>query len=94
MIVADEGEKPIRLLEKVEKPIPRPPTPTIDAPTKVNNIIIVTVIIIINLKSQEEEEQELAIILLQRVIRGRAIQNKVMDESSIHHIIMNEEQSY
>ena len=44
MIVADEGEKPIRLLEKVEKPIPRPPTPTIDAPTKVNNIIIVIVI--------------------------------------------------
>lgn len=68
----DKGEKPIRLLEKVEKPIPRPPTPTIDAPTK------------------EEEEQELAIILLQRVIRGRAIQNKMIEGKEMRSDMIEE----
>ena len=35
IFLADEGKKPLRLLEKVEKPIPRPPTPTIEAPSEV-----------------------------------------------------------
>ena len=35
IFLADEGHKPLRLLEKVEKPIPRPPTPTIEAPSEV-----------------------------------------------------------
>eukprot|EP00731_Ephydatia_muelleri_P012277 Em0006g1171a len=53
--------KPLRFLEKVEKPVPRPPTPTVDAPTA------------------ESEEVELAVILLQRVLRGRAIQTKMFE---------------
>ena len=32
LILNPEPPKPLLLLEKVEKPIPRPPTPTIDAP--------------------------------------------------------------
>ena len=54
-----EPPKPVRFLERVEKPVPRPPTPTVPA------------------TSEEEEREELAVILLQRVLRGRAVQNKV-----------------
>lgn len=54
-----EEEKPLRLLKKVEQPVPRPPTPTITKP------------------EVDVEEKELALILIQRVIRGRAIQAKV-----------------
>ena len=34
---------------------------------------------------QEEEERELAVIFLQQVIRGRAIQNMVSDQSHTKH---------
>jgi len=34
----DTTPKPLRLLEKVEKPIPRPPTPTVPIPDEVYNI--------------------------------------------------------
>ena len=51
--------KPLRYLERVEKPFSRPPTPCVTSP------------------SEAEEEKELAVVLLQRVVRGRAIQNKV-----------------
>ena len=51
--------KPLRLLQKVEKPVPRPPTPTCPAPPP------------------GIEEREQALILLQRVIRGRSRQAKV-----------------
>ena len=54
-----EPPKSLRFLQKIEKPIPRPPTPAVDVP------------------SEEEEERELAVIFLQQVIRGRAIQNMV-----------------
>jgi len=50
-------EKPLRYLEKIEKPIPRPATPSVSIP------------------DEDEEENELALILLQKVIRGRAVQN-------------------
>ncbi|XP_002131776.2 cilia- and flagella-associated protein 91-like [Ciona intestinalis] len=56
-----EQLKPLRFLQKVEKPIPRPPTPTVEVP------------------SQETEETELASILLQKVIRGRAVQNMMYE---------------
>ncbi|XP_067029644.1 cilia- and flagella-associated protein 91-like [Acropora muricata] len=56
-----EIQKPLRFLVKVEKPIPRPPTPSVEVP------------------SQFEEEEELAIIFLQKVIRGRAIQNMMFE---------------
>lgn len=35
----EKGElepKPLRFLQKIEKPIPRPPTPTVDVPSEVN----------------------------------------------------------
>ncbi len=54
-----ESPKPLRFLERIEKPVPRPPTPIVPCP------------------SPGSEEEELAIVLLQRVIRGRAIQTKV-----------------
>uniref|UniRef100_H2YHN4 Cilia- and flagella-associated protein 91 n=1 Tax=Ciona savignyi TaxID=51511 RepID=H2YHN4_CIOSA len=56
-----EPPKPLRFLQKVEKPIPRPPTPTVDVPPP------------------ETEQAELAAILLQKVIRGRAVQNKMYE---------------
>jgi len=55
----EEPPKPLRFLQKIEKPIPRPPTPSVPG------------------TSQEEEDKELAIIHLQQIIRGRAIQNMV-----------------
>lgn len=59
MLSLEKVSKPLRLLERVEVPIPRPPTPTADHP------------------DLEEEKKELAIILLQQILRGRAIQTKV-----------------
>lgn len=56
-----EVDRPLKFLVKVEKPIPRPPTPSVEVP------------------SQFEEEEELAIIFLQKVIRGRAIQNMMFE---------------
>ncbi|KFQ36607.1 Protein MAATS1, partial [Mesitornis unicolor] len=57
-----EPKKPLRFLEKIEKPVPRPPTPILENP------------------SIEEEETELAVICLQRLLRGRAIQNMMFEE--------------
>ncbi|XP_071616580.1 cilia- and flagella-associated protein 91 [Heliangelus exortis] len=56
-----EPKKPLRYLEKVEKPIPRPPTPYLEKPLS------------------GEEETELAVILLQKLLRGRAIQNMMFE---------------
>ena len=52
-------EKPLRFLKLIEKPLPRPPTPEIEA------------------NDADEEERDLAIIYLQKIIRGKAIQNMV-----------------
>ncbi|GAB0177609.1 cilia- and flagella-associated protein 91 [Grus japonensis] len=57
-----EPKKPFRFLEKVEKPVPRPPTPILEKP------------------AIEEEEAELAVICLQKLLRGRAIQNMMFQE--------------
>ncbi|XP_010173412.2 cilia- and flagella-associated protein 91, partial [Antrostomus carolinensis] len=59
---AKEPKKPLRVLEKVEKLVPRPPTPILEKP------------------SLEEEETELAVICLQKLLRGRAIQNMMFEE--------------
>ncbi|KFP90992.1 Protein MAATS1, partial [Apaloderma vittatum] len=56
-----EPKKPLRFLKKVEKPVPRPPTPTLEKP------------------SIEEEEREMAVICLQKLLRGRAIQNMMFE---------------
>ncbi|NWR57537.1 CFA91 protein, partial [Bucorvus abyssinicus] len=57
-----ELKKPLRFLEKLEKPVPQPPTPILEKP------------------SIEEEETELAVISLQKLLRGRAIQNMMYEE--------------
>ncbi|CAF1563131.1 unnamed protein product, partial [Didymodactylos carnosus] len=54
-----EEPKPLRFLVKVEKPLPRPPTPGVDVP------------------DLDNEEREVGLIYLQKIIRGRAIQNMV-----------------
>ncbi|KGL75152.1 Protein MAATS1, partial [Tinamus guttatus] len=56
-----EPKKPLRFLEKIEKPVPQPPTPTLEKP------------------AIEEEETELAVICLQKLLRGRAIQNMMFE---------------
>ncbi|NXI67866.1 CFA91 protein, partial [Anseranas semipalmata] len=58
----EEPKKPLRFLEKIEKPVPRPPTPILEKP------------------SVKEEETELAVICLQKLLRGRAIQNMMFEE--------------
>ncbi|XP_063207931.1 cilia- and flagella-associated protein 91 isoform X3 [Chroicocephalus ridibundus] len=65
-----EPKRPLRFLEKVEKPVPRPPTPILEKP------------------SIDEEETELAVICLQKLIRGRAIQNML---SSVENHLAKEE---
>ena len=59
LLLGQEPPKPLRFLERVEKVVPRPPTPTVQCPPA----------------GLEETEQ--AVVLLQRIIRGRAVQNKV-----------------
>ncbi|XP_074856668.1 cilia- and flagella-associated protein 91 isoform X2 [Carettochelys insculpta] len=56
-----EPKKPLRFLQKITKPVPRPLTPTLLSP------------------SPREEELELAVIFLQKLIRGRAIQNMMFE---------------
>ncbi|XP_056321628.1 cilia- and flagella-associated protein 91 [Danio aesculapii] len=55
-------KKPLRFLFKREKPVPRPPTPTVEKPP------------------EGDEERELAIIFLQKLLRGRSTQNKMFEE--------------
>ncbi|XP_053561762.1 cilia- and flagella-associated protein 91 [Bombina bombina] len=54
-------EKPLRFLEKIEKPPPRPVTPKVEEPP------------------EGDEDRELAVIFLQKLIRGRAIQNMMFE---------------
>nr|XP_056704341.1 cilia- and flagella-associated protein 91 [Euleptes europaea] len=56
-----EPKKPLRFLQKISKMVGRPPTPTLDVPSLI------------------EEERELAVITLQRLIRGRAVQNMMFE---------------
>ncbi|XP_076858726.1 cilia- and flagella-associated protein 91 [Brachyhypopomus gauderio] len=79
-----EEEKPLRFLYKKEKPVPRPPTPVVDAPP------------------EGEEEKELAVIYLQKLLRGRCIQIQMLEgrakrldliqELRTTHALLREEQ--
>ena len=42
-----EPHKPLRFLEKVEKPIPRPPTPSVQVPSQVTSFGVLTFICIL-----------------------------------------------
>ncbi|XP_067896047.1 cilia- and flagella-associated protein 91 isoform X2 [Heterodontus francisci] len=57
----EKPKKPLRFLFKIIKPIPRPPTPTVEPPP------------------EGEEEKYLSIIYLQKLIRGRTIQNMMFE---------------
>ncbi|NWS70903.1 CFA91 protein, partial [Crotophaga sulcirostris] len=62
---AKEPKKPRRVCEKVEKPVLRSPTPVLEKPSIFFFL--------------EEEEKELAVICLQKLLRGRAIQNMMSE---------------
>jgi len=56
-----EVKPPPRFLQKVVRPPPRPPTPSVEVP------------------SEEEEKRDLAVIFLQQLLRGRAVQNMMQE---------------
>ncbi|KAM8977766.1 cilia- and flagella-associated protein 91 [Pelodytes ibericus] len=56
-----ESEKPLRFLQKIEKPAPRPATPKVEPPP------------------EGDEERELAVVVVQKLLRGRAIQNMMFE---------------
>ncbi|XP_075053579.1 cilia- and flagella-associated protein 91 isoform X2 [Mixophyes fleayi] len=58
---SQQSEKPLRFLQKIEKPVPRPATPRVQGP------------------EEGDEERELAVIFLQKLIRGRAVQNMMFE---------------
>ncbi|XP_031954355.1 cilia- and flagella-associated protein 91 isoform X1 [Corvus moneduloides] len=58
---AKEPKKPPPVFEKVETPVPKPPTLILEKP------------------STEEEEIDLAVICLQKLLRGRALQNMMFE---------------
>ncbi|XP_063250121.1 cilia- and flagella-associated protein 91 [Prinia subflava] len=58
---AKEPKKPPPVCEKVESPVPKPPTLILEKP------------------SIEEEEIDLAVICLQKLLRGRALQNRMFE---------------
>lgn len=71
---------------KKEKPVPRPESPRVDEPAEVSRDSeraqpIVesrcSLVIYVSVSSQGEEERELAVIHLQKLLRGRSIQYKV-----------------
>ncbi|KAF7658881.1 hypothetical protein LDENG_00005610 [Lucifuga dentata] len=55
-------KRPLRFLVKIEKPVPRPTTPTVKEPL------------------EGEEERELAVIYLQKLLRGRSIQYQMFKD--------------
>ncbi|KAG7330867.1 hypothetical protein KOW79_004836 [Hemibagrus wyckioides] len=67
-----EEKKPLRFLYRVEKPVPRPPTPTVDVPP------------------EGDEEKELAVIFLQKLLRGRSIQNQMLEGLEKHQELIQE----
>lgn len=56
-----EEAKPLRFLQRIERPVPRPPTPECDT------------------LDEAEENRQLAVIFIQQIIRGRAIQNNMFE---------------
>ncbi|KAG7330868.1 hypothetical protein KOW79_004837 [Hemibagrus wyckioides] len=67
-----EEKKPLHFLYRVEKPVPRPPTPTVDVPP------------------EGDEEKELAVIFLQKLLRGRSIQNQMLEGLEKHQELIQE----
>ncbi|XP_027018388.2 cilia- and flagella-associated protein 91-like isoform X1 [Tachysurus fulvidraco] len=67
-----EEKKPLRFLYRVEKPVPRPPTPEVDVPP------------------EGHEEKELAVIFLQKLIRGTAIQTQMLEGVEKHVELIQE----
>ncbi|XP_066497260.1 cilia- and flagella-associated protein 91 isoform X2 [Hoplias malabaricus] len=59
--VSAEEKRPLRFLYKIEKPVPRPPTPVVDVPP------------------EGEEEKDHAVIYLQKLLRGRSVQNQMLE---------------
>ncbi|GFO41778.1 cilia- and flagella-associated protein 91 [Plakobranchus ocellatus] len=64
--------KPLRFLQRIERPVPRPPTPEVE------------------ILDDEEENKQLAVIFLQQVIRGRAIQNNMFEGKEKRRELINE----
>eukprot|EP00730_Choanoeca_flexa_P000263 TRINITY_DN10121_c0_g1_i1.p1 TRINITY_DN10121_c0_g1~~TRINITY_DN10121_c0_g1_i1.p1 ORF type:complete len:756 (+),score=215.63 TRINITY_DN10121_c0_g1_i1:127-2268(+) len=52
---------PITCVERIEQPVERPPTPTVDEPTP------------------EARQRRRAVVLLQSILRGRAVQNRMYE---------------
>ncbi|KAK3543485.1 hypothetical protein QTP70_023212 [Hemibagrus guttatus] len=67
-----EEKKPLRFLYRVEKPVPRPPTPVVDVPP------------------EGDGEKELAVIFLQKLLRGRSIQNQMLKGVEKHLELIQE----
>ncbi|CAG5116047.1 unnamed protein product [Candidula unifasciata] len=65
-----DAMKGLRFLQRIERPIPRPPTPEVEILEDYPNRI---------LELEAEENKHLAVIFLQQVIRGRAIQNNMFE---------------
>lgn len=75
-------EKPLRFLKEVERPAPRPPTPQIEVPDLVIPLLYKLNKLNLHLThnfylKKDEEELDMAVIYLQKVLRGKAIQNMV-----------------
>ncbi|XP_048827755.1 cilia- and flagella-associated protein 91 isoform X2 [Brienomyrus brachyistius] len=71
-VKVQKESKPLRFLQRMEKPAPRPPTPSVAVPP------------------EGEEDKELAIINLQKLLRGRSIQN-MMFEGKMKHLELIQE---
>ncbi|KAL9866011.1 cilia- and flagella-associated protein 91 isoform 2-T5 [Geothlypis trichas] len=69
---AKEPKKPPPVCEKVESPVPKPPTLVLEKP------------------SIEEEEIDLAVICLQKLLRGRALQNMIFEGKERHLDLIQE----
>ncbi|XP_066425535.1 cilia- and flagella-associated protein 91 [Molothrus aeneus] len=69
---AKEPKKPPPVCEKVESPVPKPPTLILEKP------------------SIEEEEIDLAVICLQKLLRGRALQNMIFEGKERHLDLIQE----
>ncbi|XP_013081110.2 cilia- and flagella-associated protein 91-like isoform X2 [Biomphalaria glabrata] len=67
-----QESRALRFLQRIERPVPRPPTPEIE------------------ILEDVKENKELAIIFLQQVFRGRAIQNNMFEGKMKRRELINE----
>ncbi|XP_030643468.1 cilia- and flagella-associated protein 91 [Chanos chanos] len=68
----EEKKNPLRLLKRIEKPVPLPPAPKVEAPP------------------EGYEEKELAVIFLQKLLRGRAVQKQMFEGLEKHRNLIQE----